>query len=236
MLLKIDNLHARYGFFEVLRGISLEINEGEIVALLGGNGAGKSTTINSISGCVEVHKGSVIFDGEDITKLSPHEIVKRGVIQVPEGRKLFPYMTVEENLIIGSYPKGKVREMRKQNLEKVYELFPKLAERRTQFAGSLSGGEQQMCAIGRGIMACPKLLMLDEPSLGLAPIIVEKIFETIVKIKEMGTTVLLVEQNVLTSLEIADRGYVIEVGANALEGSSQDLIRNEELRRVYLGL
>lgn len=236
MLLKVDNLHARYGFFEVLRGISLEINEGEIVAFLGGNGAGKSTTINSISGCVEVHEGTIRFDGEDITKLSPHEIVRRGVVQVPEGRKLFPYMSVEENLIIGSYPKGRVRQKRKENLEKVYELFPKLAERRSQFAGSLSGGEQQMCAIGRGIMACPRLLMLDEPSLGLAPIVVEKIFETIVKIKQMGTTILLVEQNVLTSLEIADRGYVIEVGANALQGDSRDLMANEELRRVYLGM
>lgn len=235
-MLKVDNLCVSYGSFEVLRGVSLEIQDGEIVALLGSNGAGKTTFLNAISGNVPKTDGRIVFGDVDLTSLQPHEIVDQHIIQVPEGRKLFPYMSVEDNLIIGSYSKNGARQKRKENLEIVYDIFPKLAERRKQMAGSLSGGEQQMCAIGRGIMAIPKVLMLDEPSLGLAPIVVEKIFETIQTINRLGTTILLVEQNVLASLEIASRGYVLETGVNQLEGSSQELLNNQELRTAYLGI
>ena len=234
-MLKVKNLSVFYGGFEALRSISLEVNKGEIVALLGGNGAGKTTTINSVSGLVGIKSGEITFNNEPLNSIPANERVERGIIQVPEGRKLFPYMTVMDNLLIGSYIE-EGRRRRKETLETVFELFPKLAERKTQLCGSLSGGEQQMCAIGRGLMAQPKLLMLDEPSLGLAPIMVEKIFEVIVRINKMGTSILLVEQNVLSSLEISDRGYVIETGENDLEGARDQLINNEGLRKAYLGI
>ena len=234
-MLKVGNLLVNYGNFEALRSVSLEVGAGEIVALLGANGAGKSTTINTISGLTEMRSGEVSFNGQDLVALPAYERVKLGIIQVPEGRKLFPVMTVLDNLLIGSFS-DEARKHRAETLEMVYGLFPKLAERQDQLAGTLSGGEQQMVAVGRGLMAKPKVLMLDEPSLGLAPIMVETIFEAIVKINQLGTSILLVEQNVLYALEIANRGYVIETGETVLQGSSLELSSNEELRKAYLGL
>ena len=234
-MLKVGNLNVFYGNFEALRSVSLQVASGEIVALLGANGAGKSTTINTISGLTEMRSGEVSFNGQDLATLPAYERVKLGVVQVPEGRKLFPFMTVLDNLLVGSFSK-EARKHRAQTLEMVYGLFPKLAERKDQMAGTLSGGEQQMCAVARGLMAKPKILMLDEPSLGLAPIMVETIFEAIVKINKLGTSILLVEQNVLYALEIANRGYVVETGETVLQGSSQELSSNEELRKAYLGL
>ena len=234
-MLKVDNLVVNYGNFEALRSVSLEVGVGEIVALLGANGAGKSTTINTISGLTEMRSGELSFNGQDLVALPAYERVKLGIIQVPEGRKLFPVMTVLDNLLVGSFSE-EARTHRAETLEMVYGLFPKLAERKDQLAGTLSGGEQQMCAVARGLMAKPKVLMLDEPSLGLAPIMVETIFEAIVKINKLGTSILLVEQNVLYALEIANRGYVIETGETVLQGSSQELSSNEELRKAYLGL
>ena len=210
-MLKIDDLCVNYGHFSALRHISLEVEKGEIVALLGSNGAGKTTLINTISGMVPAASGTITFEGRNINHLPAHERVKLGIVQVPEGRKLFPQMSVYENLMMGSYlPQN--RASRQQNLEMCYSLFPKLKERSSQLAESLSGGEQQMCAISRALMSNPKILMLDEPSLGLAPVVVDQVFDSIVEIAKGGMTVLLVEQNALATLEIANRGYVIEVG------------------------
>lgn len=234
-MLKVSDINVFYGNFEALRSVSLEVGAGEIVALLGANGAGKSTTINTISGLTDLRAGEVSFNGESLKDLPAHERVNKGIVQVPEGRKLFPFMTVLDNLLVGSYSE-EGRKQRAQTLEMVYELFPRLAERKDQMAGTLSGGEQQMCAVGRGLMAQPKILMLDEPSLGLAPIIVEKIFEAIVKINKLGTSILLVEQNVLYALEIANKGYVVETGETVLQGMSDELKANEDLRKAYLGL
>ncbi len=234
-MLKIENIVVNYGNFEALHGISLDIKPGEIVALLGGNGAGKTTTINTISGTTHLVSGDILYNGVSIAKIPAHERVAMGIVQVPEGRKLFPSMTVYDNLLIGSYlPES--RKKRAENLEMCFSIFPKLAERRQQLAGSLSGGEQQMCAISRALMASPKLLMLDEPSLGLAPLVVDMIFDTIIKIRKMGVTVLVVEQNVLATLDIANRGYVIEVGNNVFSGPSQELMNNEDMRKAYLGI
>lgn len=233
-MLKIDSIVVNYGNFEALHGISMDVKEGEIVALLGGNGAGKSTTINTISGLTSLQAGNVVFQGVNINNVPRHERVKLGIIQVPEGRKLFPSMTVMDNLLIGSYL-PQTRKKRPETLEMCLEIFPKLAERRKQLAGSLSGGEQQMCAIARALMGQPKLLMLDEPSLGLAPVMVDTIFDTIVRINKMGVTILLVEQNVLVSLAIASRGYVIEVGNNVMDGDNESLLNNEEMKKAYLG-
>ena len=233
-MLKIENIVVNYGNFEALHGISLDIKPGEIVALLGGNGAGK-TTINTISGTTHLVSGDILYNGVSIAKIPAHERVAMGIVQVPEGRKLFPSMTGNDNLLIGSYlPES--RKKRAENLEMCFSIFPKLAERRQQLAGSLSGGEQQMCAISRALMASPKLLMLDEPSLGLAPLVVDMIFDTIIKIRKMGVTVLVVEQNVLATLDIANRGYVIEVGNNVFSGPSQELMNNEDMRKAYLGI
>ena len=233
-MLKIDSIVVNYGNFEALHGISMDVKEGEIVALLGGNGAGKSTTINTISGLTSLQAGKVVFQGENINNVPRHERVKLGIIQVPEGRKLFPSMTVMDNLLIGSYL-PQTRKKRPETLEMCLEIFPKLAERRKQIAGPLSGGEQQMCAIARALMGQPKLLMLDEPSLGLAPVMVDTIFDTIVRINKMGVTILLVEQNVLVSLAIASRGYVIEVGNNVMDGDNESLLNNEDMKKAYLG-
>ena len=235
-MLKIDNIHVNYGSFQALNGVSLDVIDGEIIALLGSNGAGKTTTINTISGITDLKSGDIFYNGKSIKDIPAHERVTMGIVQVPEGRKLFPSLTVEENLIIGSYvPEAKKK--REETLRNCYKLFPRLAERKRQLAGSLSGGEQQMCAIARAMMSQPKILMLDEPSLGLAPVIVEMIFETIVKInKEQGITILLVEQNVLAALQIANRGYVIETGQNVLEGSGESLLNNEDLKKAYLGI
>ena len=234
-MLKIEDIYVNYGHSEALRGISLEINEGEMIALLGGNGAGKTTTINTVSGLTRLVKGKVYFQGEDISEMPPHIRVKQGIIQVPEGRKLFPFLSVHDNLLVGSYLPH-CRSQREKNLDLCFTMFPKLYERRTQMANSLSGGEQQMCAIARGLMQCPKLLMLDEPSLGLAPIVVESIFEKLQEINKSGVTILLVEQNVMSSLEIVDRAYVIEIGQNIMDGASADLLRNENLKKAYLGI
>lgn len=234
-MLKIDNIFVNYGNFEALHGVSLSVEEGKIVALVGGNGAGKTTMINTISGLTTLRKGDIFLDDESIQKLPAHERVKRGIIQVPEGRKLFPYMSVYENLMMGSYlPKNRAK--RKENLEMCFEIFPKMAERKDQMAGTMSGGEQQMCAICRALMSQPRILMLDEPSLGLAPVIVDTVLDSIVKINQAGVTILLVEQNVLATLDIADYAYAIEIGQNALEGTGKEMLENEQIRSTYLGI
>lgn len=234
-MLKIENIIVNYGSLQALNGISLHVEEGEIVALLGSNGAGKSTTINAVSGMVPLSGGNISYKGTVLNDIPPHERVKLGIVQVPEGRKLFPSMTVMDNLIIGSYL-PKARAERKQSLEMVLEIFPKLADRRGQLAGSLSGGKQQMCAIGRALMAKPELLMLDEPSLGLAPVVVDDVFAALEKIRAMQVTILLVEQNLLASLDIADRGYVIEVGANVVDDTAEGLANNQSVKAAYLGI
>lgn len=234
-MLKVDNIFVNYGEFEALHGISLEVNQGEIVALLGGNGAGKTTTIATISGQTTLKSGRIMFKDEDISGIPTYSRVNMGIIQVPEGRRLFPYMTVHENLLAGSYIK-KARANREKNLEMCYRLFPRLAERKNQMAVSLSGGEQQMCAIARALMQEPELLMLDEPSLGLAPIVVEQIFDTLLEISKNGMTILIVEQNVAATLELAGRAYVIETGQNVISGDSRDLKENEEVKKAYLGI
>ena len=233
-LIKVENLAAGYGLVEVLRNISLEINQGEVVAVLGSNGVGKTTLNNCLSGLIKPNNGKISFEDEVISNKSPEEIVDMGLIHVPEGRKLFPNLTVKDNLELGSYRRGKSN--RASNLENVLNIFPKLSERISQTAGTLSGGEQQMVAIGRGLMGDPRLLLLDEPSLGLSPLLVEQMFELIKKISDNGLTVLLVEQNVTQSLSIADRAYVIEEGAIAISGLSKDLLKNADLKKSYLGL
>jgi len=233
-LLAIDSLRAGYGQVEVLRGVSLAIDAGEIVALLGSNGAGKSTLINAVSGLVAASAGHVRFDGRDTTRAHYKRIVEAGLIQVPEGRKLFPNLTVRENLELGAYRRGRSR--RAENLERVFGIFPRLRERERQRAGTLSGGEQQMCAIGRGLMSEPKLLVLDEPSLGLAPRIVDELFELIRTLNAQGPAILLVEQNVGQSLQIAHRAYVLENGALRFSGTPAELLASAELKRAYLGV
>ena len=234
-MLNIDKIHVNYGSFQALDGVSLNVEKGEIVALIGSNGAGKTTTINTASGLLRPLAGTVTFKGEDLSRYKLHEISSLGLVQVPEGRKLFPNMSVHENLLVGSYAKV-TRAKRQDNLDMCYELFPKLKERARQMAGSLSGGERQMVAIARALMQCPELLMLDEPSLGLAPVVVEQVFDIIVRINKMGTTILLVEQNVQASLEIADRAYVIETGKNVMEGTAAELLANDDLKAAYLGM
>jgi branched-chain amino acid transport system ATP-binding protein len=233
-VLELNAIETYYGTIRALKGVSLEVREREIVTLLGANGAGKTTTLRSINGLNRPRRGSVIFEGRDITSLPAHGIVKLGISQSPEGRKLFPRMTVTENLEMGAFQRSD-RAGIKEDMDRVFALFPRLAERRTQKAGTMSGGEQQMCAIGRAMMARPKLLMLDEPSMGLAPIFVERIFETIVEINKQGTPILLVEQNALMALEVANRGYVLETGFVVLEGPASELKTNEQVRKTYLG-
>jgi branched-chain amino acid transport system ATP-binding protein len=233
-LLELNGVETFYGSIQALKGISIEVREGEIVTLIGANGAGKSTTLRSINGLNHPRKGTIKFQGRDITHDAPHSIVKRGIAQSPEGRKLFPRMSVTENLEMGAFQRsdrGAIRE----DMERVFTLFPRLAERRTQKAGTMSGGEQQMCAIGRALMARPTLLMLDEPSMGLAPIFVERIFETIVEVNKQGTSILLVEQNALMALHVADRGYVLETGTVALADDAKALAENPQVRKTYLG-
>jgi branched-chain amino acid transport system ATP-binding protein len=233
-ILELDDVHTFYGTIQALKGISLRVEQGEIVTLIGANGAGKTTTLRSINGLNRPQQGRIRFQGQDITHTAPHRIVKRGISQSPEGRRLFPRMTVLENLEMGAFQRSD-RAAMKQDLDRCFELFPRLAERRTQKAGTLSGGEQQMCAMGRALMARPKLLMLDEPSMGLAPIFVDRIFETVVEINKQGTPILLVEQNALMALDVASRGYVLETGRVALEGPAAELRTNEEVRKTYLG-
>jgi branched-chain amino acid transport system ATP-binding protein len=234
-ILELEHVHTFYGTIEALKGISLEIAEGEIVTLIGANGAGKSTTLRSINGLNHPREGSIRFQGRDITDDAPHSIVKRGISQSPEGRKLFPRMSVLENLEMGAFQREVGRATLREDMNRVFDLFPRLAERKNQKAGTLSGGEQQMCAIGRALMARPKLLMLDEPSMGLAPIFVEKIFEIIQEINKQGTPILLVEQNALMALDTADRGYVLETGRIVLQDDAKALRRNEQVRKTYLG-
>jgi branched-chain amino acid transport system ATP-binding protein len=233
-ILELDDLNVYYGAIHAVKGISLDVGEGEIVTLIGANGAGKSTTLRAINGLNHPRRGTIRFQGEDITTSKPHDIVARGIAQSPEGRRLFPRMNVLENLEMGAFQRED-RSSYDDDLARVFELFPRLQERRSQKAGTLSGGEQQMCAIGRALMARPRLLLLDEPSMGLAPIFVERIFEIVVEINKQGIPVLLVEQNALMALEVAQRGYVMETGTIALQGPASELKTNDEVRRTYLG-
>ena len=233
-LLEVRDVETFYGSIQALRGISIDVRDGEIVTLIGSNGAGKSTTLRSINGLNHPRRGKITFLGKDITRAPAHEVVKRGISQSPEGRKLFPRMSVTENLEMGAYQRSDRAGMR-EDMDRVFTLFPRLAERRNQKAGTMSGGEQQMCAIGRALMARPKLLLLDEPSLGLAPIFVERIFEIVKTINEQGTSILLVEQNALMALDNADRGYVMETGKIVLADSAAALKTNEQVRKTYLG-
>jgi branched-chain amino acid transport system ATP-binding protein len=233
-ILAVDDIHTYYGTIHALKGVSLEVHEREIVTLIGANGAGKSTTLRSINGLNHPRDGKITFQGDDITDRPAHAIVKMGISQSPEGRRIFPRMSVLENLEMGAYQREDRAEIR-EDLDRVYSLFPRLAERKNQKAGTMSGGEQQMLAIGRALMARPKLLLLDEPSMGLAPILVEKIFEIVREINEQGTPILLVEQNALMALDAADRGYVMETGRIKLADDAKALRNDDEVRRTYLG-
>jgi len=234
LLLEVEDIETYYGSIQALKGITIDVREGEIVTLIGANGAGKSTTLRSINGLNHPRQGTISFQGKDITNEAPHNVVKMGISQSPEGRRLFPRMSVTENLEMGAFQRTDRGGM-KEDMDRVFTLFPRLAERKSQKAGTLSGGEQQMCAIGRALMARPKLLLLDEPSMGLSPILVEKIFAIVKEINEQGTPILLVEQNALMALDIADRGYVLETGKVALANNAAALRRDEQVRKTYLG-
>ena len=233
-LLEVNNLEVYYGVIRALKGISFEVNEGEIVSLIGANGAGKTTMMQSVVGIIPKKSGTVVFDGQDITKTPCHKIVQLGMTQVPEGRRIFQELTVYENLMMGAY-NTKDQQRFKEDLESAFARFPRLAERRKQIAGTLSGGEQQMLAMSRALMSRPKLLMLDEPSMGLAPILVDQIFEIIKELNAAGTTILLVEQNASKALEIADRAYVLETGSVTLSGTGSELACSPEVQKAYLG-
>ena len=234
-LLELETVDAFYGRIQALRGVSITVDKGEVVALIGSNGAGKTTTLRTISGLMHPHAGTIRFDGRDITRTGPSKIVGLGICQSPEGRRLFPRMTVADNLLMGAYTRND-RPGIAADIDRVFELFPRLQERRTQIAGTLSGGEQQMLAMGRALMARPKLLMLDEPSLGLAPILVETIFTIVREINSQGTTVLLVEQNANKALEAAHRAYVLETGVIVQTGTGKELLASEEVQKAYLGM
>jgi branched-chain amino acid transport system ATP-binding protein len=234
-LLEVKNIEVFYGDVQVIFDLSLKVEEGEVVSIIGGNGAGKSTLLRTISGLMQPAKGDITFEGRPIQHLPPEEVVERGIVQVPEGRRLFTLMSVQDNLIVGAYSR-RADKQKADTLTQVYELFPRLKERLAQLAMTLSGGEQQMVAIGRGLMARPKLLMLDEPSLGLAPILIKTIFDTLRKIADQGTTVLLVEQDVKHSLSLSHRGYVLEHGRTVMEGPAGELLDNPHIRTAYLGL
>ncbi len=234
MLLQVYNLHVAYGAIRALQGISFHIEPGEIVTLIGANGAGKSTTLRTISGLLRPIEGDILYQGATITRTSPERIVKMGISQVPEGRQIFSELTVRENLDMGAFTRRDQKEIQ-NSLERVYESFPRLKERAKQKGGTLSGGEQQMLAMGRGLMSSPQLMLLDEPSMGLAPILVEEIFEIIKRINAEGTSILLVEQNAAMALSIANRAYVLETGRTVLEGSAAEVMRNPQVRQAYLG-
>ena len=233
--MEVKKVNLAYGQMQVLKEVSLQVQEREIVSLIGANSAGKSSMLNAISGLVPLAGGEIVFEGNPIQSLPSHEIIELGIIQVPEGRRIFPLMSVRENLLMGCYSR-RARPKSGETLQRVFELFPRLAERRDQLGESMSGGEQQMLAIGRGLMAGPKILMLDEPSLGLAPIVVEIIFKVLQEVNRQGVTILLVEQNVKESLDISSRGYVLENGRVVLEGVGKDLLENSHLKKAYLGL
>ena len=233
-MLKIENLEVAYGNIKAIKGISLEVNQGEIVTLIGSNGAGKSTTLRAISGILKPKSGSITFNGERIDGIEGHDVVAKGICQSPEGRRIFPKMSVDENLDLGAFLRNDKAGIAADR-ERVLDLFPKLRERIDQKAGTMSGGEQQMLAVGRALMGSPKLLLLDEPSMGLAPVLVDMIFETIEKINKQGTTILLVEQNALAALNVADRAYVLESGSIKMSGKAADLISNDEVTKAYLG-
>ena len=233
-MLELENVKVRYGGIEAVKGVSLEVRDGEIVSLIGGNGAGKTTTLKTISGVKRPSEGAIRFKGEPIDEVAAHQIVAQGICQVPEGRRIFPRMSIRENLEMGAYSRRDAKG-KSEDFDRVYALFPVLKERQAQLGGTLSGGEQQMLAIGRALMTRPKLLMLDEPSLGLAPILVERIFDLIREIHRQGTTLLLVEQNAHMALNIADRGYVIETGSVVLEDSARNLLGNDQVQKAYLG-
>lgn len=233
-MLKVDNLHTSYGKIHAIRGISFEVKQGEIVTLIGANGAGKSTTLKTISGMLSPGEGSITFKGEDIAGMPAHAVTAKKLIHVPEGRRIFPRMTVLENLEMGAFLRNDTDGI-KEDMEWVFELFPRLKERIAQKGGTLSGGEQQMLAMGRGLMSRPELLMLDEPSMGLAPVVVETIFQTIETLHDQGITILLVEQNANLALSIADRGYVLETGEVGLTGTGRELLTNEAVQKAYLG-
>jgi branched-chain amino acid transport system ATP-binding protein len=235
VILRLEDIHTFYGAIHALKGITLEVREREIVTLIGANGAGKSTTLRSINGLNHPRRGRIEFAGQDITNVAPHQVVKMGISQSPEGRKLFSRMSVRENLEMGAFQRTD-RASFKEDLDRVYSLFPRLAERQHQKAGTMSGGEQQMCAMGRALMAKPKLLLLDEPSMGLAPIFVERIFEIVREINEQGTPILLVEQNALMALDTAHRGYVLETGRITLADDAKALRENEQVQKAYLGI
>ena len=232
-ILKVDDIHVYYGSIHAVKGVSFEVNEGEVVTLIGANGAGKSTILNTISGLLHPKMGSVLFEGRDLKGVAPHKIVEHGLAQVPEGRHIFQQMTVEENLQMGAYtqPNSTIEP----GIADVYERFPRLKERRRQIAGTLSGGEQQMLAMGRALMSKPKLIMMDEPSMGLSPILVEQIFSIIYELRESGVTILLVEQNANKALKITDRAYVLETGKITLSGTGRELLEKEEVKKAYLG-
>jgi branched-chain amino acid transport system ATP-binding protein len=234
-MLALQDIHSYYGNIHALKGMSLQVEQGEIVTLIGANGAGKSTTIRTITGLLPPRHGTVTLDGQRIDHLPAHQIVQRGVAQAPEGRRIFPRLTVLENLEMGAYTRQDAADIR-GDLDRILQLFPRLKERATQQGGTLSGGEQQMLAIGRALMARPRLLLLDEPSMGLAPTMVEVIFQTIEEINHQGTTILLVEQNALMALEVAHRGYVLQTGRTVLHDTAANLLQNETVRKVYLGL
>lgn len=233
-LLELNDVHTYYGNIHALKGISFSVDKGEMVTLIGANGAGKTTTLNTICGLLKPRQGSIYLEGEPLHELPPHQIVMKGISQAPEGRKIFGRLTARENLEMGAYARTDKAAI-KEDMERVFTLFPVLKERQKQVAGTLSGGEQQMLCIGRALMSSPKIFLLDEPSMGLAPILVEAIFETIQSINRQGTTILLVEQNALMALSIAHRGYVLEVGEIALSGSAEELVRDERVKKAYLG-
>ena len=231
-MLKIEDMHVYYGAIHAVKGVSFEVNDGEIVALIGANGAGKSTILKTVSGLMHPRNGSITFDGMDISHMDAHKLVHKGLAHVPEGRRIFLQMTVQENLEMGAFTQ---KDVSKEDLERMFTLFPRLKERRRQIAGTLSGGEQQMLAMSRALMSHPKLLMLDEPSMGLAPILVDQIFDIIRELHAAGTTILLVEQNATKALQIADRAYVLETGSITLSGTGVELSQSDDVRKAYLG-
>ena len=233
-MLEVSNLKVNYGMIQAIKGISFKVEEGEIIALIGANGAGKTTTLHTVSDLLKAREGSILFNGKELTKTQPHKIVEMGMAHVPEGRRIFQQLTVYENLILGAYTRSDKKEIA-ENLEMIYKRFPRLEERKKQIAGTLSGGEQQMLAMGRALMSNPKIVLMDEPSMGLSPLLVSEIFDIIQSINKSGTTVLLVEQNAKKALSIANRAYVLETGKIVLEGDAKELMNNDQIKKAYLG-